>query len=70
MKLHTILLYFEPSKIMVAYQTIHKFNSQWERISSKLDYSPTWLWPSRWHLTPFCYLCQTYDPWKWIPSLL
>jgi len=34
-------LYFEPSKVMVAYQIIHKFNSQWERISpSKLDYIP------------------------------
>jgi len=27
-EVHHKLLYFEPFKIMVAYQTIHKFNSQ------------------------------------------
>jgi len=25
---------------------------------------------SKWHLTSFCYLCQTCSPWKWILSLL
>jgi len=24
---------------------------------------------SKWHLTTFCYLCQTCSSWKWIPSL-
>jgi len=31
-----VSLYFEPSKIMVSYQTIHKFTSQRERIEIKL----------------------------------
>jgi len=34
------LLHFKPFKIMVAYQTIHIFNSQWERISPSILWRP------------------------------